>query len=1138
MQFDVLGPLRVVGAQGTQVAMASVAQRRLMSILVTRAGTVVSADSLSEHLDLSPGALRTSVSRLRRIVGFDVLVTEPPGYELRSDGIDARRFEQLLDAAADRADPAQTRAALQDALALWQGDAYGEFAHESWAAAEARRLTELRAGAIEDLAELLVDAGEWTAAIATVQALIDREPFRDRPRMLLMRALADSGRRTDALRVFQTYRTLLLDEVGTEPSDDIIRLDREIARTHDQDVAGESPGVFLMTDIVGSTRRWADEPDAMAADLARHDAVLHEAIADHHGEIISRAGDSFVGAFASVEEAIAAAVAAQTALRATEWRLADGIHVRMGVHLGPAQRRGEGWYGFPLNEAARMMAVAHGGQIVVSEAVAALLPEADLVDLGEHRLRDLDDTRHLFQVIAPGLVDDFPPLRSMGTYVTTLPAQRTGLIGRDVLVARIRRLLREHRLVCLTGPGGVGKTRVAIEASGRELGSFPGGVFFADLTPATDRPAILAALVGGIRLAVAPDRSTDEQLAVYLGERQALLVVDNCEHVIDDIAAVVDELLTAAPDLRVLATSREPLDLHGEHCVEVPSLEVDGPGSAGVRLFTERALAANGDVVIDASGLESVTEIVSHLDGIPLAIELAAARVRELTPAEILANLADRFRLLSRGRRQVPARQYTLEGAVAWSYDLLRPEVQLAFRRLAVCAGPFTPRTAAAVLGVGEVEARDRLDSLVAKSLLTRVGDGSQSQGYRYLETLREYGRRELTARAEEEEARLALETGLLPARRLLGDWFALVNEYICASDLGVVIEDATRREAATHALAAGRLDTAAFIFSSCLFYDEPGAAETTLRLVAPIVARRDELDPLAWRAAGAAKVALERLTRRYAECLETAVTMAAALEADDPSRTWFDMWRCALTTAVAPEAGVAEIEALLPRARDDARAPRDWILSQLLGSKATGLAMLRRLDEARTVAEEAVSRAPIGQESRDQALALLLWILYLTGAPCADSLHEDVAAQRGELGLAELCTAPDALCAEGSTVDRGARLVAAARRRHPADVPTPFLLAFAWLAVEDDDHERAAALVAKVELYDASTQVALIHILATLHGWTDGTWSHERDAAVGKYLSSEQEAAAKEGSGELAAEIERWERTQSHRAPIHDRAV
>jgi class 3 adenylate cyclase len=264
-------------------------------------------------------------------------------------------------------------------------------------------------------------------------------------------------------------------------------------------VTGESLGVFLMTDIVSSTRLWAEHPEAMGSDLAVHDDVLRHAIAEHGGVTISTAGDSFFAAFDRSHDAVGAAVAAQQVLAATTWQVSDGIRVRMAVHLGAAQRRGESWYGPPLNETARMTAVAHGGQIVVSEDVAALLSDVALVDLGEHRLRDLDGTRRLFQVSVPGLATDFPSLRSMGSFVTTLPAQRTALIGRDDFIGRIRRLLLEHRLVSLIGPGGVGKTRAAIEAAGEELGSSPGGVFFVDLTTAADDADVLAAVVSGVR---------------------------------------------------------------------------------------------------------------------------------------------------------------------------------------------------------------------------------------------------------------------------------------------------------------------------------------------------------------------------------------------------------------------------------------------------------------------------------------------------------------------------------------------------------------------------------------------------------------------------------------------------------------
>lgn len=1132
MQFDVLGPLRVVAADGTPVAITSAPQRRLLSLLILRAGTPVSADYLGEHLDISAGALRVAVSRLRQVVGFATLVTAPPGYELRSESIDARHFEHLLTVAGKENEDA--RAALQEALGLWRGGAYSEFAHDEWAAAEVRRLAELRAGAIEDLVEILLDANEWSAAIAALEPLIEEQPFRDRPRGLLMRALADSGRRIDALRAFQTYRQLLAEEVGTDPSEAIALLDREIARSGATDIVAswspntatsESVGTFLMTDVVGSTRLWAERPEAMSVDLAVHDDVLGCAIADHGGMTISKGGDSFAAAFERPGDAVAAAVAAQGLLAATDWRVSEGIRVRMGVHLGAAQRRGDGWYGPPLNEAARMMAVAHGGQIVVSESVSAMVRDVAFVDLGEHRLRDLDGTHHLFQVVAPGLQIEFPSLGSMSRYVTTLPTQRTELIGRDELVTRIRALLLEQRLITLLGPGGVGKTRVAVEVAGQELENYPDGVFFVDFTTAASDADVVGALVSGIRTSVPPDQAADAHLAEYFADRRALLIADNCEHVVDRVAEVLDGLLIAAPKLRVLATSRETLELDGERCLVVPSLEVDGVGSAGARLFTERALAADDSFVVDEGALEKVAEIARRLDGIPLAIELAASQTRTLTPAQVLTHLDDRFQFLRRGNRQAPPRQRTLEAAVAWSYELLDPGEQRAFRWLAICAGQFTLATAARLLDIDEVMASQLLDALVAKSLIVPIHFGGESHGYRFLETLREFGRRELAVNDELGAAKLALESALVPSPEQLDDWNGLENGYLFASDVAIIIEDVTRRAAAAHALEAGRLDAAALIFSSCAFRDDPGALDATLHVVASLAGRRDALHPTAWRAACATKLVLERLTRRYDACFTTAIQMSALLEVDDPARGWFEMWQCALTAAVAPEAGVAAIDEILPRLRANARAPHDMTLADALASKVTGLAIMRRLDEARITAEETLAWARRGKDSGNQALALLMWILYLTGATPDADLQREVDAQRPELGLAELCAAPAALCTDGSIEERAADLVAKAHRRPSADIPTPFLLAFGWLAVEEGDDARAAELVAKAELYDASTHIGLTFLLAKLEGWTEENWDRSRDRSIGVYLSDDHHRMAKEGSAVLADEVERWER-------------
>jgi predicted ATPase/class 3 adenylate cyclase len=890
-------------------------------------------------------------------------------------------------------------------------------------------------------------------------------------------------------------------------------------------VAGKSLGAFLMTDIVGSTRLWFDHPEFMGDDLARHDRLLSGAISGNGGETISTAGDSFAAAFADPKGAVEAAVCAQSELDSTPWEVPGGIRVRMGVHVGRAQRRGEGWFGPPLNEAARMMAVAHGGQIVASEPLVSRLPDVDFVDLGEHHLRDLDGPRRLFQVERPGCVEEFPPLRTMASFETNLPAQRTSLIGRDDVIRDIRRLLVDHRLVTLLGPGGVGKTRAAIEAAAGELASTPGGVFFVDLTTAADREGVLSAVLSGLRTAAPPDVPAAQHLGSHLGDRSALVVVDNCEHVVEPVAEVVDQLLSAAPGLRVLATSRQALDAYGETRLVVPALDVSGPDSEGVRLFTERALDADSDLLIDEAAIAAIVEIGQRLDGIPLAIELAAAQSRTFTPTEVLAHIDDRFRFLRRAPRGSPARQRTLEATVEWSYELLDEPERRAFRQLSICAGPFTVTTAARLLGSDELEAADHLDALVSRSLVAPVRLGGRRRGFRYLETLRVYGQRQLAQYEETAGARSALEAALLPVPELVDDWNALVNYYICGNDLDVVIEDGTRRDAAAHAYGEGRLDAAAFISSSCVFHTDPGSLETGLAMVTDLVGRRHELHPTAWRAVAAAKVALERLTRRYEDCLVTSISMLDQLSPEDPARDWFDFWRAALTTAIAPEEGIAEIDAVTPVAADHARPPRDWILSQLLSCKATGLAILRRLDGALETAEQALPWAPVGNEARDQALALVAWLHYLMGRPTPDSLHEDVAGQHQELGLAELCAAPAAIAGHRPLEDRAAALVSSARRRPTTDVPTPYLLAFAWLAVEEGDAAHARELAERAESYDASTQVALIHLLATLERWPDEQWTDRREAAMGHYLHPDHEPVAKEGPAVLAQELQRWGR-------------
>lgn len=581
----------------------------------------------------------------------------------------------------------------------------------------------------------------------------------------------------------------------------------------------------------------------------------------------------------------------------------------MAVHVGAAVRRDDRWYGPALDEAHRIASVGHGGQIVASEVVASMV-DIRLTDLGEHQLRDIEGSRRLFQVDGPGGPSRFPPLRSIGSYRTTLPAQRTTLIGRDQLVSRVCLLLDQHRLVTLVGPGGIDKTRVAIDAAGRALRRFPGGVFFADLTRATAEVGVGTELLRAMKVSAGPGQSDELAIAEFLADRGALLLMDNCEHVIERAAETIDDVVVAAPEAQVLATSREPLRLHGEHRLVVPALDVDGPASPSVRLFIDRATAADGASVTDAAAVASVARIVRRLDGIPLAIELAAAQTATHTPSEIVGLLDDRFALLAQRLRRVPPRQQTLAATIDWSYDLLDDEQRRAFRRVSACAGPLSLATAARILDRSPGQTAALLGALSAKSLLVAVHGDDGLRGYSQLETLREYGRAKAAEADESERHRLAVEVALLPRADLLADWTLLVNDYLCSADTARMIEDTTRLEAATMALAEGRLDQAALLFVSVAYREDIGA----LRARVELVERRTELTPVAWLAAFAAKLLLERGSRDYGACLDTAATVLATIDQDHPARDWFGLWRSALITAVDPVGGT-EVDRALPAA-------------------------------------------------------------------------------------------------------------------------------------------------------------------------------------------------------------------------------
>ena len=523
---------------------------------------------------------------------------------------------------------------------------------------------------------------------------------------------------------------------------------------------------FLFTDIEGSTRVLEALGDAYRSVLERHHALLREAIASGEGTEVSTEGDAFFAVFPSAPKAVAAAAQAQRALAAEAWPDGVAIRVRMGLHTGEGVLGGDSYVGLDVHRAARVASAGHGGQVILSGATQALtaggLPAGvSLVDLGQHRLKDLSRPEHLWQIAIDGLPATFPTPRTLDATPNNLPLQLTTFLGRQREVAEAVALLAEHRLVTLTGPGGTGKTRLALQVAAEASDRYPDGVYFVALEPIT-RPELLLPTMAQAMGLMDPGAASVDRLAEHFGERAFLLVLDNFEHV-DAAAPLVGELLARAPRLSVLATSRSPLRVYGEREYPVPPLGLPDPRHLpeleqftqfeSVALFIERAVAVRPDFRVNITNAPAVAEVCVRLDGLPLAIELAAARVRVLTPQAILDRLSDRLGLLSGGARDLPERQQTLRGAIAWSHDLLEDADKRAFARLSVFAGGanldqieevcFDPADRALALDV--------VSSLVDKSLLREESPPGGEPRFRMLHTIRQFAAEQLASSGDTE---------------------------------------------------------------------------------------------------------------------------------------------------------------------------------------------------------------------------------------------------------------------------------------------------------------------------------------------------------------------------------------------------
>ena len=526
---------------------------------------------------------------------------------------------------------------------------------------------------------------------------------------------------------------------------------------------------FLFTDMEGSTRLLQRVGDAYRGLLATHNQLLRAAIVTGGGVEVQTEGDGFFAVFPTATGAIRAAVQAQRTVSNHQWPQAEVIRVRMGVHTGEGVL-GDGHYvGLDVHRAARIAAAGHGGQVLVSEATRALVGHAfpmgvALRDLGLHRLKDIEQPEHLYQVLIEGSPDTFPPIRSLNARLSNLPEEGSSFVGREHEVREAAALLERVRLLTLTGPGGIGKTRLALKIAAGQIGRFSDGVYLADLSAISDPTLVPQAIANALMVREQPGRDLNDSLADHLRNRELLLVLDNVEQVVE-AAGAVGRLIAEAPRLTVLATSRIPLHLTGEQEYPVPSLDLPDPllssdleslaGNEAVTLFIQRAGAVRPGIRLSADNAPTIAQIAFRLDGLPLAIELAASRAKLLAPDAILARLGSRLSLLTTGARDRPERQRTLRSTIEWSLDLLEAEQRRLFARLGAFSGGWTLEAAEDICGPGlDLEVLDGLGTLTDHSLLLVGGPESGEARFTMLETIREVAVERLESSGEEEDVR------------------------------------------------------------------------------------------------------------------------------------------------------------------------------------------------------------------------------------------------------------------------------------------------------------------------------------------------------------------------------------------------